>query len=288
MQQSLSPALSSVLILLMGVVWAQIGSNGLGIVSWFTVLGGWVFLVHLLVFIPALIGQSEKAYDLTGSFCFVSSTGLLLYLQWFKLDARALYLGIMVVVWSVRLGWYLGKRVFAVGKDRRFDSIKKDFYTYLMTWLLSALWVYITAGCAWAALLSETPKPLGAWGWGCCCLWAVGFVVEVLADWQKQQFRLRHNTQKEFISTGLWAYSRHPNYAGEIVMWFAIAGLAAPTLQGWQVFLLGSPLLVYYLIRYISGVNLLEAQAEKKFGHRKDYQQYQTRVPILWPRLGKG
>ena len=285
MRNQIQQGLVSLAIVILAVGWALIGSGTWGLYTWFQGLGVWVFLVHLVVFIPSFWLKSEKLYDLTGSFCFISSTAALVWWHQGELYTRSLLLATMVIVWSARLGWYLGKRVFTVGKDRRFDQIKLDGMTYLMTWLLSALWVYVTAGCAWAAILQKEPVSMQTFGWLCVWVWLGAWVVEVVADAQKSQFRMRNKGKKGFIQTGLWSISRHPNYAGEIVMWFAVAGLAAPALQGWQKFLLLSPCLVYVLIRYVSGVPMLESQADKTFGHRKDYQHYKETVPILWPRL---
>lgn len=285
MRKQIQQGLSSLMIGVLGVGWALIGSEaGVG-ATWFQGLGAWVFLVHLVVFMPSYWARSEKLYDLTGAFCFISSTAALTWWHQETLNTRSMLLAGMIIVWSTRLGWYLGRRVFLVGKDRRFDEIKTDGMTYLMTWLLSALWVYVTAGCAWAAILHKKPVPIQIFGWVCVLVWLGAFVVEVVADAQKSYFRLKNKGKKGFIQSGLWSISRHPNYAGEIVLWFAVAGLAAPTLQGGQKLLLLSPCLVYVLIRYISGVPMLESQADKTFGHRKDYQHYKATVPMLWPGL---
>ena len=288
MRNQVQQGLASLAIVILAVGWALIGGGTWAVFTWFHGLGIWVFLVHLVVFIPSFWLKSEKLYDLTGSFCFISSTTALVWWHQGELYTRSLLLATMVIVWSARLGWYLGKRVFIVGKDRRFDQIKIDGMTYLMTWLLSALWVYVTAGCAWAAILHKSPEPIQTFGWVCALVWLGAFVIEVVADAQKSQFRMRNKVKKGFIQSGLWSVSRHPNYVGEIVMWFAVAGLAAPALQGGQKFLLLSPCLVYVLIRYISGVPMLESQADKTFGHRKDYQHYKATVPILWPRPWSG
>jgi len=90
-----------------------------------------------------------------------------------------------------------------------------------------------------------------------------------------------------FISTGLWSVSRHPNYFGEILLWFGIAIISLPLLVGWQFITLASPLFVYFLITKVSGLPMLEAKSEKKWGHSKDYQDYKNQTPVLVPYLGK-
>ena len=84
-----------------------------------------------------------------------------------------------------------------------------------------------------------------------------------------------------FISTGLWAWSRHPNYFGEITLWLGIAVIAFPALSGWQYVTLISPVFVYVLLAHISGVPLLERRGQKKWGHEEAYQEYVRRTPSL-------
>ena len=87
-----------------------------------------------------------------------------------------------------------------------------------------------------------------------------------------------------FISHGLWAWSRHPNYFGEITLWLGIALIAAPALQGWQYATLVSPLFVYLLLTRVSGIPMLDAHARKRWGEEPDYQAYRARTPALFPR----
>ena len=87
-----------------------------------------------------------------------------------------------------------------------------------------------------------------------------------------------------FITSGLWSWSQHPNYAGEILLWAGIAGIALPTLRGAQLATLISPLFVFVLLTRISGIPLLRARAKKRWGNDPDYQAYVARTPTLVPR----
>jgi steroid 5-alpha reductase family enzyme len=115
-------------------------------------------------------------------------------------------------------------------------------------------------------------------------VWALGFVIEVVADRQKGAFRRQPGNRGRFITTGLWAWSRHPNYFGEITLWTGVALLALPVLSGWQYVTLVSPLFVYLLLTRVSGIPLLEARAEEKWGGDPDYRAYRDRTPPLVPR----
>lgn len=116
-------------------------------------------------------------------------------------------------------------------------------------------------------------------------VYVIGMTIEIVADLQKSAFRADPANRHEFIHTGLWSRSRHPNYVGEIVLWVGVFIAAAPVLEGWQWIAVLSPLFVILLLTRVSGIPLLEARADKKWGDREDYAQYRDRTPALIPRL---
>jgi steroid 5-alpha reductase family enzyme len=115
-------------------------------------------------------------------------------------------------------------------------------------------------------------------------VWAFGFAIEVVADAQKSRFRADPENAGKFIDAGLWAWSRHPNYFGEIVLWIGVAVIALPVLRGWQWVTLISPVFVAVLLTRISGVPILEKRADEKWGGQEDYEAYKERTPVLIPR----
>ena len=146
---------------------------------------------------------------------------------------------------------------------------------------MSSFWVFVTSSCALAVLCStgiEDNLLLMIIG---LVIWSGGFLIEVFADMQKRRFRKDH--KDTFISSGLWSYSRHPNYLGEILLWFGIAVISFSNLEGYQYATLISPLFVYVLLSYISGINLLEKHADEKWGHLESYQSYKESTPVLFP-----
>lgn len=149
---------------------------------------------------------------------------------------------------------------------------------------MQGLWVTITAGAALAAMTSGTKQDLGIVGVGGLMLWVVGFVIEVTADRQKSAFKADKTNDGRFIATGLWAWSRHPNYFGEITLWLGIAILAVPALDGWQVATLISPLFVFVLLTRVSGVPLIERRGLKRWGDDPEYQAYLAKTPVLMLR----
>jgi steroid 5-alpha reductase family enzyme len=190
----------------------------------------------------------------------------------------------LVIIWATRLGTFLFRRIRKAGKDTRFDEIKPSFIRFLNTWTLQGLWVTFTLAAALAAITATTRKELDVFAAIGFLVWVFGFTFEVTADTQKSRFRADPNNKGKFIHTGLWAWSRHPNYFGEIVLWVGVAIIALPVLRGWQWVTLISPVFVALLITRISGVPLLEKQADERWGGQEEYEAYKERTPVLIPR----
>jgi steroid 5-alpha reductase family enzyme len=276
-------ALPVVVLVGVGIAWA--GSQGGATVAGIPVfaLCVWLaFLIQWLAFIPAYLLQSERFFDLTGSFTYISVTAIAVLLSP-GVDGRSLLLG-LVVIWAVRLGTFLFRRIRKAGKDARFDDIKPSFLRFLLTWTLQGLWVTFTLAAALAAITTTTRKELGLFALAGFLVWLVGIAFEAAADAQKSRFRADPANKGKFIHTGLWAWSRHPNYFGEIVLWIGVAIIALPVLRGWQWVTLISPVFVALLLTRISGVPMLEKRADGKWGGQEDYEAHKERTPVLIPR----
>ena len=274
------------MVVLVGAGVAVAGSQGGGLaggVPVFAVAVGLAFLIQWLTFVPAYLLQSERFYDLTGGLTYITVTTLAVLLAP-ELDGRSLLLLALVVIWASRLGSYLFRRIRKAGKDERFDEIKPFFFRFLNAWTLQGLWVSLTLAAALAAITTTVRKDLGIVELIGLLVWAGGFVVEAAADRQKSRFRADPANRGRFISTGLWAWSRHPNYFGEIVLWVGVALIAVPVLRGWQWVTLLSPVFVAFLLTRVSGVPPLEKRADEKWGGQDDYEAYKARTPVLAPR----
>jgi steroid 5-alpha reductase family enzyme len=272
-------------ILAIGTAIGWAGSQGSIEVSGFPLFGlcgAVAFGLNWLVFIPAYAYQTERYFDLTGSLTYLLLVATALAFG--SADPRALLLGGLVVVWATRLGRFLFRRIREDGSDGRFDQLKPDFAQFLMTWTLQGLWVFLTLSCALAAITSSDSRPLGIPALVGGLLWGLGFALEVISDGQKRAFRKDPANRDQFITSGLWAWSRHPNYFGEIVLWAGIALIALPALSGWQYVTLVSPVFVFVLLTRISGIPLLEARGHRRWGDLPAYQDYRTRTPALFPR----
>ena len=151
---------------------------------------------------------------------------------------------------------------------------------FFMTWTLQGLWVTVTLAAGMAALTSE-PVPIGPFAIVGAVVWLIGFTIEVISDRQKSRFR--EENKEGFITSGLWSWSRHPNYFGEIVLWLGIAIIALPTLSGWQWATMISPIFVIVLLTKISGVRMLEVSGKKRWGTDEGYQAYLASTSVLIP-----
>ncbi len=264
------------------VAWAASqGGAHLGpwsVVGWCALLA---FAVQWAAFVPAYWKQTERFYDLTGSITYVMVTGFAVFAS-MSFDWRSVILAALVTVWAIRLGTFLFRRIRAEGADERFDDIKPSASRFFVAWTLQGLWVFLTLSAALAAITALDPEPLGwrdALGIG---IWASGFAIEVIADRQKRRFRERNPGR--FVQTGLWAWSRHPNYFGEIVLWVGVFVSASATLRGWQWVTVISPLFVVFLLTQVSGIPILEKRAEERWGDHESYREYKRNTPVLIPR----
>ncbi|KAL3423250.1 hypothetical protein PVAG01_04997 [Phlyctema vagabunda] len=227
------------------------------------------------------------------------------------LNWRQVVLSAAVSVWATRLGSYLFQRVLADGHDSRFDEIKKSPPKFFGAFVAQATWVSLCLMPVLAinsiphTLLSTLPALTltDILGFG---LFFGGFAFEVAADRQKNawvQEKKQKKHEEDFLTRGLWSKSRHPNYFGESTLWTGIAvasagvlasnvGLAGMGLRGTSYGrILGtglcaiSPAFVTFLLFKVSGIPLSENKYDKKYGDRKDYQEWKKNTPMFFPKL---
>jgi steroid 5-alpha reductase family enzyme len=267
-----------------GVAWAgSQGSTTIGGVPVFALAVGMAFLIQWLVFIPSFAMKTEHYFDITGSATYML-TMTMAVLASGNSDSRSLLLLLLVLVWAGRLGTFLFRRVRRAGKDGRFDEIKHSGARFFMTWTIQGLWVSLTLAAALAGVTSVERVGLDAFAAVGVLVWALGFAFEVVADTQKSRFKADSANSGEFISSGLWAWSRHPNYFGEIALWTGVAIIALPAMSGWQYVTLISPVFVFVLLTRVSGIPLLEKRADEKWGGTDAYEAYRRKTPLLIPR----
>ena len=243
-----------------------------------------VFVIQWVLFIPAYLLQTEKFYDLAGSFTYIFAVLFVFYKSGenlLKYDIGNLILSIVIIVWALRLGSFLFKRIKKAGEDKRFKEIKKSPTRFFMTWSLQGMWVSVCSACALTALANPNGVQTNLLFYCGLFTFLTGFILEIIADTQKSKFRSNPENKDRFINSGLWSLSRHPNYLGEIILWLGITIMSISALSGWQYVTLISPIFTYVLLVYVSGVRLLEASGKKKWGHLEDYKKYLKNTPAL-------
>ena len=246
------------------------------------------FIIQWVAFIPAYAFQTEKFYDLTGTLTYLTVTWYALYMsseKFTNLNVASIAIVLLISLWAIRLGSFLFSRIHKDGEDKRFRTIKPSATQFFMTWTLQGLWVSLCSMCALTAISSESGVVVNAFYYLGVGLFIYGFITEVKADNEKSKFRSVPENRDKFITTGLWAKSRHPNYFGEIVLWAAIAVISLPSLSSLQYITLISPIFTYVLLVHVSGVRMLEARGQKQWGHLEEYKAYQKSTPMLFPKL---
>lgn len=238
----------------------------------------------MVLFLFAYRLKSDKLTDVS-----YAATFALLAVIAFVLSDRTIYhvlLLSLLLIWAGRIGGFLLYRVLRVGKDKRFDGMREDFGKFARFWALQGLTVWIVMLSAVLAFQNINRSWLlvtvGA------LIWLAGFTVEAVADIQKYRFNGEPTNRGKWVDTGLWRYSRHPNYFGEILVWVGIYCTALASVP-WNQAIVGglSPLFITVLLLFVSGIPLLEKAADKKWGQDKGYREYKRTTSVLIPFFKK-
>ncbi|SEK58319.1 Steroid 5-alpha reductase family enzyme [Roseateles sp. YR242] len=202
-------------------------------------------------------------------------------------DARLLVMLAIAVLWALRLGLYITIRNWGHGEDRRYQAMRARNQP---GFALKSLWLVflLQAVLGWvvsAPLLAAAHEDRSAWGLldslGAVVA-ASGLLVEAIADAQMARFRRQASRQGRVMDTGLWRYSRHPNYFGECCLWWGLGMMAVSAGEWGAAWSLASPLLMTFLLLRVSGVTLLEKDMEERHPAYRDYIA-RTSVFIPWP-----
>ena len=239
------------------------------------------FLIQWILFIPAYIFQTEKFYDLSGSLTYIS---VVLFCFYNNSDSNNINLGnliisLMIIIWATRLGSFLFIRIKKAGEDIRFREIKKSPSRFFMTWTLQGMWISLCSACALTGIANGIL--INSYFYIGFVIFTIGFITEIIADNQKTIFRKDPNNKDKFINSGLWKYSRHPNYLGEITLWLGISIISFSSLNEWELITLISPIFTYLLLVYVSGIRILEYNGNKKWGHLDSYKEYKDKTSRL-------
>ena len=241
---------------------------------------------NLLMFAPAYIWKTDKLTDLSYSLTFAALTFWLFLIH----PVSPLSIGVLVMVslWSLRLGGYLFVRIHKMKRDKRFDTMRENFASFLRFWLLQGISVPFVLFGVTSLFAAGTSNPITTLSIIGAALFLSGLLIETIADIQKYTLINNPANRGKWIDRGLWHYSRHPNYFGEILVWIGVFLFVLPSLSGWTIAVAAvSPLYIFGLIRWVSGVPLLEKSAQKRWGKDPKYRQYCAQTSLLVPFFPK-
>jgi len=241
------------------------------------------FAVNTFFFMFAAAFKTDKVTDISYSLTFFLLTLFLLLSSGLSLSYHKVLVSAAILVWSIRLGGYLLYRIIKIGKDARFDDKRGNLVKFSKFWILQAttVWlvmlpfsVYITSPSDGGTLFFTMPG---------IALFALGLLIESISDAQKFRYRSKPENNTHWVDTGLWKYSRHPNYFGEMLVWWGLFIVVVPSLRGLDWLTVLGPLFITLLLLFVSGIPLLEKSADRKYGNNPEYLAYKESTSILFP-----
>jgi len=241
--------------------------------------------IQALLFAVAATFRTDKVTDLSYGITFITLALLLIGRDAVWLSP-ATALALMVVVWGLRLAGYLFFRILRIGRDARFDGVREHFWKFARFWFFQgvAVWVIMLPAILWFALASRSAG-WSLWLAAGALIWLAGLVIETIADAQKFRARNRQGDRPRWTDHGLWRYSRHPNYFGEILCWWGVFVFVVPGLGWWALVAAAGPLAITGLLLFATGIPTLEASANRRWGRDPEYVAYRLRTNRLipWP-----
>jgi steroid 5-alpha reductase family enzyme len=240
------------------------------------------FAIQIGFFVLAATFKTDKVTDLSYSLTFIILALLLLFTNQTFFTTQII-IALLIITWGIRLAVYLFSRMLKIGRDSRFDDIRDNFLKFVGFWTLQAVSVWIIMLPSTVALSSETnPNVIWLAGLG-LFVSSIGLIIETTADYQKYVFKNDPNNRGTWIQSGIWKYSRHPNYFGEMLVWWGlfIIGIGYRS-EVYRLTIL-SPIYLTLLLLFVSGVPTLEKKYDQRYKDNEDYQQYKESTSLIVP-----
>lgn len=245
---------------------------------------GLSLLIQLLFFVPAYFWKTDKLTDLSYGLTFIMLTLISLGRN-SEASSMQIILTVTIVVWGLRLISYLLYRILKIKKDSRFDEMRNSLLKFGSFFLFQGVSVWLIMI---PSILFLGKNIEDKWNWISLLglmIWAIALIIETIADLQQFQFRSKKENRDKFISSGIWRYSRHPNYFGEMMCWWGLFIYTLPYLRGWEFLGIIGPTWISFLLLFVSGIPILEKKNDERYGNNKEYQEYKRRTSLLviWP-----
>lgn len=234
-----------------------------------------ILLLNYAVFLLAYKQQTDHYTDITYAFSFLFVAAYFFFSGGDYSTSKS-FLFLMIALWALRLGIYLRSRVVNMGEDKRFINIRPYFGRFFRFFTIQGVGICLIS-LPFLIGFQKDLYPNNQYNWvkflG-AFLMIGGFLMEAIADYQKNTFRNDENNNGQFMSIGLYSFIRHPNYLGEILFWTGVFIFVSPFLIGWEYLSIISPIFISILLIFISGIRLLEKSSSKRYGHLDSYQAY--------------
>ncbi|KAI8791044.1 hypothetical protein BgiMline_018591 [Biomphalaria glabrata] len=239
--------------------------------------------MQLSFFLVACTFKFDKVTDFAGGTNFVV-LAVMTFLVSQTFQARQIIVTVFIIVWGLRLSGYLLYRIIKIGEDNRFDDKRENCLKFAGFWIFQAIWVFtvslpvIFVNAEGSAVTTNYITPQDIVGF---ILFGFGLVIETVADIQKFNFRNNSANKGKWCDTGLWHFSRHPNYFGEILIWIGIFLISTSILESGQWTAVLSPLFTMTILLFLSGIPLLEKNADKRYRSNESYLSYKKKTSPL-------
>lgn len=242
-----------------------------------------LFSYMLVWFVVSILIKRNDVADIAWGLGFVVMAWISYLLS--DQSQKALLVNVLVTVWGLRLSWHIFLRNKGKSEDFRYHQWRmewKHFYlrSFLQVFMLQGLFLFLTV----LPVIYINTNSTGSFnfldGVG-ILIWLTGFYFESVGDYQLKQFKSKPENKGKIITTGLWRYTRHPNYFGEVVQWWGIFLMAVTLPGGWMTIV--GPLTITYLVRYVSGVPMLE----RKYAGNPEFEAYKKVTSVFFPMPSK-
>ena len=247
----------------------------------FLISGGSVMLYMTGWFIAAQVRGRNDIADVAWGLGFILAAAVSL-LAGGAYPLRGLLVSGLVLVWGIRLAVHIHSRNRGRGEDPRYRAWREEWGRWFV--LRSFLQVFMLQGILLLLVAlpvlfvnQAPPAPLGWFDLLGLVIWLTGFCFEALGDWQLRAFISNPANKGRLMTGGLWRYTRHPNYFGEVTLWWGIWLMTLALPGGWLTVV--GPITITFLILKVSGIPMLE----KPYQDRPDFQEYQHRTSAFFP-----
>lgn len=253
--------------------------------SFVVAAAGAVFVYMTAVFLIAVLAKDNSIVDVAWGPGFILVAVVTFWLRP-GFEARHLLITLLVAIWGLRLAIHIFLRNRGRGEDFRYAKWRKDWgrwfipRSFFQVFMLQGIFMLIISSSI--VLVNRSPESgltlLDALGG---ILWLIGFLFEAVGDYELKRFKQKPESKGKIMKTGLWKYTRHPNYFGEAALWWGIWLIALSVDSGWAAII--SPLTISFLLLKVSGVKMLE----KKYAGNEEFAAYARRTSPFFPWFPK-